>query len=282
MNRILIGLLSFGCLLASWQGFAQSSEVVFQGMKLIEEREAADKHYMLPQGRVKLDRSVGRNIPTKYKRLQGDFSSVVWEITGGVPLEDAVQQVRTFLDNPRYEILFECKSRDCGDSFSWANSVFEQPVLYGSDRNQYLWSVKDAGARRYHCYYLVQRPNGRLYFYEEVLFVPELMLDANIIRERLQRAGRINLGELTVNKGKVDASVVIERIKPHLSQIEPELLVIHRHGLMMDLDIKSALESELKKAGLNKVRVEDVKNLVPQADAAGPAWVEWVNPAWIP
>jgi hypothetical protein len=30
------------------------------------------------------------------------------------------------------------------------------------------------------------------------------------------------------------------------------------------------------------VRVEDIANLAPRADAPGPIWVEWVNPDWAP
>ena len=89
MNKILIGLLGFGLIMASWQGFAQTTEVIFQDTKVVKQAEQADRHYMLPLGRVKLDRVAGRNIPAKYKRLQGQFSSTVWELTGDVPLEEA-------------------------------------------------------------------------------------------------------------------------------------------------------------------------------------------------
>lgn len=282
MNRNPVVLLLVGSILASWAGFGLAAETLFSNTKVFDQKEQASRHYMLPLGRVKLDRSLGRNVPTKYKRLDGEFSSTVWEITGGLPLEDAAEQVRVFLDSPSYEVLFQCRSRDCGDSFSWANSVFEQPVLYGNDRSQLLWTVKDRGARRYHVYYLVERPNRRLYFYEETLFVPELTLDATVIRDHLQREGHINLGEFLMDGGKVDVDPIIERIKPHLNQVKPELLVIHRHGSFLDVDIKPALETALTKAGINGVVVKDVANFAPHRDAPGEAWLEWVNPEWAP
>jgi hypothetical protein len=267
----------------STYSIANTTERVFSQATLISQQSEENKHYLLPLGRVKLDRSAGRDLPTKYKRLSGDYSAIVWQITSGISLQEAQDQVNEFVADPHFDMLFQCSSRDCGVSFSWANSVFEKPILYGSDRNQSMWVVKDKGARRYHLFYLIERPNRHLYFYEETLYVPDLVLDENVIRTLLQREGRVVLGEILLQDGKADVTALVDRVAVHAGQVTPELLVIHRHGAQTrDLKLTSLLSNALKKAGIQGVHIEDVANLAPRSDAPGEIWVEWVNPNWVP
>ncbi|HAG95096.1 MAG: hypothetical protein CMK83_16360 [Pseudomonadales bacterium] len=273
-------VLSF--LLTSLAAMAASGQTIFQSSEVVSEQRDESRHYILPLGRIKLDRSLGRDMPATYKRMDGEFSSTVWELTGGENIQEARDQVQSVLESAQYELLFSCFSRDCGESFAWANAKFNEPMLYGNDRTQSLWVVKDRGARRYHVYYLVERPNRRRYFYRETLFVPELKLDAQVIASMLEEQGYLILGELVIKEGMPDFSLVVEKVTRHAGDVKPELLVIHRHGEAQALaPVAEVLQAQLKAKGLD-VPVLDAANLAPRPDAPGRVWVEWVAPDWEP
>ncbi|MEE2731881.1 MAG: DUF4892 domain-containing protein [Pseudomonadota bacterium] len=269
-------------LLLSAMGPSAAAEAIFPQAKLVAETSEENRHYLLPLGRVKLDRRLGRDLPAEYKRLDGIFASQVWELSGNQTLAESKAQVQSHIDQARYDLLFSCFSRDCGESFAWANSVFGEAVLYGNDRTQSLWVVKDKGQRRYHVFYLVERPNRRSYFYEETLFVPDLTLDESVIRELLNTQGHLLLGEVPVHDGTPDFGPVLEKLVPHSASIPPRLLVLHRHGdALQQSDLVAQFKQALQSKGLN-VEVKDVANLAPRVSAPGNIWVEWVRPDWKP
>lgn len=282
MNRFgklaLLGVLY----LASFTLPVAAGERVFQQAKIVSEKKEDNRHYLLPLGRVKPDRALGRDLPAEYKRLDGIFESVVWELTGNQTIAEAKAQVQEFLDKAKFELLFACFNRDCGDSFAWANSVFGEALLYGNDRTQSLWVVKDKGQRRYHVFYLVERPNRRSYFYEEALYIPDLALDESVIRDLLKNQGHLILGEIPFHDGKADFAPVLDKLLPHVTSIPPRLLVLHRHNsALQNTNLINELKQALKSAGI-EVEVVDVANHAPRASAPGNAWVEWVMPDWKP
>lgn len=260
---------------------ASTTEKIFQQAKVISESSDQDRQYQLPLGRVKFDRSVGRDVPSRVKRLDGEFRAMLWELKGDVSLPEAQNRVDSFLSDVRFEQQFFCRGRDCGESFAWANTIFQQPNLYGNDRNQTLWVTKDKGAQRYHVFYLVERPNRRIYFYEESLFVPDLVLDASLVKDLLTHQGFIIVGEVVIEGGKPALAKVVDKLSPHAGAVSAKQLVIHRHGLALEVDIEGPLKSALKQAGLS-FSVADVGNKAPRSDAPGIAWVEWVDPGWTP
>ena len=268
--------------LASFTQPAAAVERIFQQAKIVSEKQDDQRHYLLPLGRVKLDRALGRDVPSEYKRLDGMFESVVWELTGNLTIAEAKALTEEYIGSAKFELLFACFSRDCGDSFAWANSVFGEALLYGNDRTQSLWVVKDKGQRRYHVFYLIERPNRRSYFYEETLFVPDLTLDESVIRELLKSQGHVILGEIPFHDGAADFNPVLEKLLPHVAAIPPQLLVLHRHNSALE---QTGLAQQLKQALQSKgvqVDVKDVANLAPRVSAPGNAWVEWVMPDWKP
>jgi len=269
--------------LASVSTLTAVAQPVFQQSRVVSEKRDDSRHYILPLGRIKLDRSLGRDMPATYKRLDGEFSSTVWELTSDENIREARDRVQVYLDTSQQQMLFSCSSRDCGESFAWANAMFNEPQLYGNDRTQSLWVVKVQGARRYHVYYLIERPNRRMYFYRETLFVPDLELDEKVIKSMLDEQGYLILGEVIVNSnGKPDFSVILEKLLHHGKVIKPELLVVHRHGDALNKDgLAEGLATRLKEQGM-AVIVRDAANLTPRVEAPGSIWVEWVAPDWKP
>lgn len=74
------------------------------------------------------------------------------------------------------QILFQCSGRGCGRSNVWANQIFNQSSLYGSDSNQdYLvgGSVDENGKPSLTLVYTVTRGSGRQYVWVEQLESPQ-------------------------------------------------------------------------------------------------------------
>jgi hypothetical protein len=272
----------FVVFLACFTQPAAAVERIFQQARIVSEKQDDKRHYLLPLGRVKPDRALGRDLPAEYKRLDGAFESVVWELTGNQTIAESQAQVQDYIDSTKFELLFACFSRDCGESFAWANSVFNEALLYGNDRTQSLWVVKDKGQRRYHVFYLIQRPNRRAYFYEETLHIPDLALDESVIRDLLKQQGHVVLGEVPFHDGAADFTPVLDKLLPHVAAIPPKLLVLHRHNSALEqTGLAGQLVQVLKDKGI-EVEVRDVANLAPRTSAPGNAWVEWVMPDWKP
>jgi len=281
MNILKIAGFIGGLALAGLSNSVLAGEQIFHDAKILQEKQQENRHYLAPLGRVKPDRNLGTDVPSRYKRLEGVYSSVLWELTGDQTLQEAQQEVSAALSSSRYEMLFSCVGRDCGESYAWANSIFSQPLLYGNDRSQSLWTVKDRGAQRYHVFYLVERPNRRRYFYEEVLDVPDMLLDKRMIEELLDRQGYLVLGEILFHDGKPELQPLIDKIKPHVGSVMPLQLVIHVHDPAAPKDLAEQLADSLKAAGII-VPVTSVGNLAPRESAPGKVWVEWVKPDWAP
>lgn len=73
------------------------------------------------------------------------------------------------------QVLFQCSGRGCGRSNVWANQIFDQSTLYGSDNNQdYLvaGSVDENGQPSLTLVYTVTRGNQREYVWVEQLESP--------------------------------------------------------------------------------------------------------------
>jgi len=264
-------------------GWAQANvaESLFQQPRNVSEALDQDRQYSLPLGKVRFDRSIGRDVPARVKRLKGEFNSVLWELSGAESLNEAQARLDSLTQEPQFELLYACKGRDCGESFAWANSVFRQPNLYGNDRNQNLWVVRDKGAQRYHVYYLVERPNRRIYFYEESLSVPDLVLDEARFKEMLGHQGFVIIGEAVIDGGKADIKPLVDKLSPYVGLKGGKQLVVHRHGPALKVDVVNPLKAALQAAGFS-IEVVDVGNSAPRSEAPGDAWIEWVDPDWNP
>ena len=262
---------------------ANTVERVFPQAEEVSRHAEKAHHYLLPLGRIKEDRAAGRAQPSKFQRLQGELERYTWRLGSDITLLEAQQQVEEFLKQQNPERLFHCQSRDCGESFAWANGFFLESVLFGSDRAQYLWAIKDRNLPRYHVLYLVERPNRRIYLHEDSLLVPAGMETAEQVALSLDRSGRVRVGNVPYANGTADFAVVVERVKTWQPDIShPVLLVLHRHGAArQQTGLVQQLRDALKAAGVNG-QVEDVGALAPDANANGPVWVEWVNDAWTP
>lgn len=286
--RLILFLISLAVSL-TFAGLANGSEVeqLFESVNRLDQKHINDHSYILPMGRIKKDRVTGRDLPDKYQKLRGDFSSTVWELKGDITRLEAKNTVAEFVQSPIYEMVFQCYGRDCGESFAWANAMFNQPTLYGSDRTQTLWVVKHKTLNQYQLYYLIERPNRRLYLYREIL-TPGGGSKGNIsLAQTLKLEGRVILINLDPDNWKAGMDELVNRLEGMTDPLDAgQVLVAHRHGAKgtaLDKDrLLEAMGQALAASGHNGLEMYDVGNLAPNMAAETCCWIELVNTNWKP
>jgi hypothetical protein len=94
--------------------------------------------------------------------IRGELTRVTWQVMDGFTAEEGYEWYREQLPEGA-EKLFECRGRSCGDSVQWANSIFEERILYGhDDRQRYgVWRVESEGETWTLVLYAVDRANRR-------------------------------------------------------------------------------------------------------------------------
>jgi hypothetical protein len=79
----------------------------------------------------------GRWLLEESARVSGQLTSYTWRIVDGFTSTELFDEIANHL--PGYDnlqVLFECERRSCGRSVQWANRVFNQRVLYGTEESQ--------------------------------------------------------------------------------------------------------------------------------------------------
>jgi hypothetical protein len=124
--------------------------------------------------------SIRRDLKTESLKVSATRTAVTYEMPSDVDRAEVVAHYERALAG---EVLFTCRSRDCGRSNGWANRVFGEAVLYGPDQNQFYRAVERDGVLI--AAYVIERGNRRVYAHVEAL-VPEGALDA-VTNTRLTR-----------------------------------------------------------------------------------------------
>lgn len=137
----------------------------------IDQRDEEVRAHLIGLGRIKKVR--GDWSPEKLERVNGRVVSSTWRITDGASsadlFEEAVADIEA-RDDARE--LFACSARDCGASVQWANMVFGQRILYGTEASQH-YSVYALGAEGDSSHrvavYAAARTSRRQYLHTEIV-----------------------------------------------------------------------------------------------------------------
>lgn len=108
-------------------------------------------------------------------RLPVKGTGQLYRVLDGASREEARDHYMRELQARGAQVLFECTGRGCGRSNVWANQIFGQSTLYGSDSNQdYLvaGSVDENGKPSLTLVYTVTRGSQREYVWVEQLESP--------------------------------------------------------------------------------------------------------------
>ena len=111
--------------------------------------------------------------PEAQERVTGRLVSSTWQIRDGasstVIYEEVVEGIEERSDA---RLLFACSARSCGPSVQWANRVFGQRILYGTESSQrysvYALGEEEASTHRV-LVYASARSNDRQYLHTEIV-----------------------------------------------------------------------------------------------------------------
>lgn len=67
------------------------------------------------------------------------------------------------------EVKFVCSGRTCGSSSYWANTLFEQSILYGPEQYQQFFIVEEPDGGGYTSVYIGQRATRKIYVHIQAL-----------------------------------------------------------------------------------------------------------------
>ncbi len=141
----------------------------FAGSEIVTFKEEADQERVYPQGTVR--RISGR---LRYERevlVQGALTAVTYELPRTHSATEVFTQAREALQDKDAQLLYWCQGRECGSSSLWANSVFGNSTLYGSDDQQAyaLLRLAEPNENSLVALYSITRGNRRAYLHAELL-----------------------------------------------------------------------------------------------------------------
>lgn len=122
--------------------------------------------------------------------VTGQLSALTYQLPAGRTSAEAFSAARKALLAEGAEPLFWCEGRDCGSSSVWANTVFENPRLFGPEDQQAYLLVRLAAPQNNSliAIYGITRGNRRAYLHVEQLDASNSIADvlptpATLLRE---------------------------------------------------------------------------------------------------
>lgn len=162
------------------------------------EGEGVERIY--PQGPI---RRISNRV--RYERrvdARGRQTAVTYLLPAGHGAPEAFDFARKALLEQGAEPLYWCQGRDCGSSNLWANAVFGNATLYGSDDEQAYLLLRLAGdqADSLVALYGVTRGNRRAYLHAERLDADaplgDLLPTAATLLKELRASGELTLHQV--------------------------------------------------------------------------------------
>lgn len=137
-------------------------------MDPVSERNVRD--YLVPLGAIEKIR--GKWSPRDSERQSGVLRRYTWRVSEGYSSEELVDSMdRELSDHGSATRIFSCEARACGSSVQWANRIFEERLLYGTEASQrYRVYTLDDGVQQHRLLiYGSARSSDRQYLHVELL-----------------------------------------------------------------------------------------------------------------
>ena len=138
---------------------------------------------------------------------RGTATSVTYELPPEHSATQAFTAAREALQKQDAQLLFWCQARDCGESSLWANEVFGNAKLYGSDNEQAYLLLRLAAPKdnTLVALYSITRGNRKAYLHVEQFEAAAPLGDllptsATLLRE-LKSTGELDFPKLTETPG---------------------------------------------------------------------------------
>lgn len=141
----------------------------FPGSEIVTFKEQADQERLYPQGTIR--RISGR---LRYERevlAEGQLTAITYELPRTHNANEVFSEARQALQDQDAHLLYWCQGRECGSSSLWANAVFGNSTLYGSDDQQAyaLLRLAEPNQDSLVALYSITRGNRRAYLHAELL-----------------------------------------------------------------------------------------------------------------
>ncbi len=197
-HHLRLGLA--GLLLLAGVAQAGGELPVPQGAKVAAESPAQDKDRIYPLGAL---RKISGQLRMEGRiESRGQLSSTTWELPRELDAQSAFTAAREALQASGGYPLFWCQARDCGENSLWANEIFRNASLSGSDEDQFFILLRRSGADHdtLVALYAITRGNRRAYLHVEQLEanapLGELLpTPATVLRE-LRSTGKLDYPDL--------------------------------------------------------------------------------------
>ncbi len=194
--------LSAGVVLAADVVGSQDLEVLprFARAEIIEFSQNSGQERVLPTG--PLSRISGKLRIESQVRAEGQLTALTYALPAGHTALDVFNAARNQVQANGAELLYWCQGRDCGSSSLWANSVFANAQLYGSDDQQAYALLRLAAPQQDSLLvlYAITRGNRRAYLHVEQLNASAplgtLLPSPNTLLEQLKSNQRLSLPNL--------------------------------------------------------------------------------------
>lgn len=200
----LLALLSFSPLLfAADVPGSQDLPIVprMADAQIVDYRPAVELERIYPLGSIR--KISGQLRFDGQVSARGNATSVTYELPPEHSAIDAFTAAREALQKQDAQLLFWCQARDCGESSLWANEVFGNAKLYGSDNEQAYLLLRLAAPKdnTLVALYSITRGNRKAYLHVEQFEAAAPLGDlrptsATLLRE-LKSTGELDFPTLT-------------------------------------------------------------------------------------
>uniref|UniRef100_UPI001F5491CD DUF4892 domain-containing protein n=1 Tax=Pseudomonas mohnii TaxID=395600 RepID=UPI001F5491CD len=135
--------------------------------QIVDYRPAAELERVYPLGSIR--KISGQLRFDGQVSARGNAMSVTYELPPEHSATQAFTDAREALQKQGAQLLFWCQARDCGESSLWANEVFGNAKLYGSDNEQAYLLLRLAAPKdnTLVALYSITRGNRKAYLHVE-------------------------------------------------------------------------------------------------------------------
>lgn len=143
----------------------------------LERRSAGEvqtvRNHIVPLGAIEKVRGVWA--PRDSERFSGTLQRFTWQVIDGFTSAEMLAELeQAVAADSRAVLQFACEARACGSSVQWANRIFQERILYGTEKSQryrvYVISTPTMSHRL--LMYASARSSDRQYLHAEILSSP--------------------------------------------------------------------------------------------------------------
>ncbi|WP_397378114.1 DUF4892 domain-containing protein [Pseudomonas sp.] len=173
----------------------------FPESTIVNFKEMAVQERIYPQGAIR--RISGKLRFERDVLAVGQLTTITYEIPRTHSANEAFAKARESLQAQNAELLYWCQGRECGSSSLWANEVFANSVLTGSDDQQTyaLMRLASPNENSLLALYSITRGNKRAYLHVERLAASTplavVMPTPATLQRQLKSTGQLRLAQQT-------------------------------------------------------------------------------------